>query len=395
MSEPIVHASESPRPPAVPPAPPVFVPPPPRERSFRRGFGLGAGTGIGFGAAIGAAMLVSSMVLALAAGAATTAAAGVNTSKSQPLETIWGAETAPNKLRAIRIEGPILAEESDGLMLGAVTYGYQVADMIDALKKEDASGLLLIMNTPGGTINGSRAIADAIERYQSRTGNKVIAHVQGMSASGGMYAMAGVDRITADHGSLIGSIGVIFGPFTQFKDVVAISGSFTEAGVSTRGGITQEYLTQGKGKDFGNPFREMTQAERTIMMNGLENEYGSFVNWVAEARNIPADTIRNDLGAYIYDTKTAKQKRLIDEELGIEEAYRDAATFAGLDANQTRIVTAKAPGFLETLLGARSGIYGQGLAVKPIGNQPAQATAAICRTQSVLLWHGSMASACG
>ena len=46
--------------------------------------------------------------------------------------------------------------------------------------------------------------------------------------------------------------------------MVGTSGSIVESGVSTRGGITQEYLTQGKGKDFGNPFRDITAQERNV-----------------------------------------------------------------------------------------------------------------------------------
>ena len=49
-------------------------------------------------------------------------------------------------------------------------------------------------------------------------------HVQGMSASGGVYSTAPADVIYADHGSIIGSIGVIYGPFEHYDGVVATSG---------------------------------------------------------------------------------------------------------------------------------------------------------------------------
>ena len=162
----------------------------------------------------------------------------------------------------------ILADSGDGSTLTGGTYGYEIASQLDALKSEDAAGLLLLVNTPGGSINGSKAMADAIERYQQRTGKKVVVHVQGMSASGGMYAMAGADEIIADYGSLIGSIGVIFGPFEQYKDVKATTGTLFTEGYVTTGGIEYGYLTEGKDKDFGNPFREMRAEERAVLQAG-------------------------------------------------------------------------------------------------------------------------------
>lgn len=383
--------------PFAPPPQPMTIayPPPPKAQGgFRRGFGLGAGAGVGLGTALGIASIISSLIFGLMMMGA-LAAAGTNTAVRQPLQTIWGSPTAPNTIRAVRIAGPILAGAEDGVALTAATYGYEVADVIDGLDAADAAGLLLIINTPGGTVNGSRAIADAVARYQERTGKKVAVHVQGMSASGGMYAMAGADEIMADHGSLIGSIGVIYGPFSRYRDVVAITGNAFESGVVTEGGITQEYLTQGRDKDFGNPFRDMTAEEREVMTTSMANLYNDFVAAVSTGRGIPEQTIRDDLGAHIFDPKTAIAKGLIDAELGIDEAYRRTAELAGVDPAQTRIVTATTPGLLEQLLGVERRVLGQAPALDATAD-PARVTASLCSaTPTIRLYHGSLASFCG
>ena len=70
-----------------------------------------------------------------------------------------------------------------------------------------------------------------MRRCLDATGKPVVAYVSGISASGGMYAMAGADEIYADHGTLIGSIGVIFGPFVTYNDVRAIDGGILGGGV--------------------------------------------------------------------------------------------------------------------------------------------------------------------
>ena len=52
------------------------------------------------------------------------------------------------------------------------------------------------------------------------------------------------------------------GPFQRFRDVTGIPGSLLEPGVTTEGGITEEYLSRGRGKELGNPYRDMTDEER-------------------------------------------------------------------------------------------------------------------------------------
>ncbi|SNS57679.1 protease-4 [Geodermatophilus pulveris] len=381
----------SPSPPMPPPSPPpVWRPlPPPRQPSpFRRGFGLGLGASLGAGLALGTVGLglVVVMVLALVG----LASGGGETATSGPVtETVWGEPTAGGRLIAVPVTGVILGGQSDGATFGTATYGYDVADTIDSLTAEDADGLVLELNTPGGTIYGSRAIADAVERYQKRTGNQVMAHVQGLSASGGMYAMAGADQIVADHGSLVGSIGVIMGPLQRFRDVTGIPGSLLEPGVTTEGGITEEYFTRGRGKDFGNPYRDITEEERAVLGAGLDREYAEFVSWVSQARGIPAQTIVDELGAFVFDGYTAVDRGLVDRVLGREEAYRYAAEMNGADPDDTRVDRVAGPGFLESFLGATSSVGGTGAAAL----EPGRST--VCSGPPlVLAYHGELTAAC-
>ncbi len=362
-----------------------------RERGdFRRGFALGLGASLGAGVvlAVVALGLVVVMVLALVG----LAAAGGDSAPSGPsTETVWGAANAPARLFAVPVTGVILGGQSDGVTFGGATYGYDVADIIDALETGDADGLILELNTPGGTIYGSRAIADAVERYQKRTGNQVMAYVQGMSASGGMYAMAGADQIVADHGSLVGSIGVVMGPFQRFRDVTGIPGSLLEPGVTTEGGVTEEHLTRGRGKDFGNPYRDMTEEERAVLGAGLDREYGEFVAWVSQARGIPPQTIVDELGAFVFDGYSAVDRGLVDQVLGREEAYRYAAEMNGVNPDDTRVDRMVATGFLESFLAANSPVRGAGAGVTAGG--PGRSI--VCTgAPLVLAYHGELSAAC-
>jgi protease-4 len=392
-SPPPLPAVDGPPPPAVGGPPPGWrpgpPPPPMRERgSFRRGFALGFGVSVGAGVvlavvALGLALL---MVLTLVG---LTAAGGDSAPSGPTTETVWGDAAAPAQLIAVPVTGVILGGQSDGATFGGATYGYEVAETIDGMDAGDADGLILELNTPGGTIYGSRAIADAVERYQKRTGNQVMAYVQGLSASGGMYAMAGADQIVADHGSLVGSIGVIMGPFQRFRDVTGIPGSLLEPGVTTEGGVTEEYLSRGRGKDFGNPYRDMTQEERAVLGAGLDREYGEFVSWVSQARGIPAQTIVDELGAFVFDGYTAVDRGLVDRVLGREEAYRYAAEMNGVDPDDTRVDRIVGPGFLESFLAAQVPASGAGAAAVEPGRSVVCAGAPL-----VLAYHGELSAAC-
>lgn len=368
-------------PPPVGPVRPAYPPPRP-PGAFRRGFGIGAGASLGAGLVITVFALVGALVLSLLVAGLVSTVGGAD-DDDLVTTTVWGDADAPNRLVSLEITGVILGDESDGGIFGAATYGYQVAETIDALQPEDADGLVLEMNTPGGTIYGSRAIADAVERYQERTGRKVMAYVRGMAASGGMYAMAGADEIVADHGTLVGSIGVIMGPFERYRDVTALQGTLLSPGVEADGGISQEYLTQGRGKDLGNPFRDMTPEERAVMTTGIEREYTAFVDWVSKQRGIPAQTIRDDLGAFVYDPQTANAKGLVDALMGRDEAFRNAADLNGLDPDDTRVDRVRSDDFLGAVFGVQA----------ETGSAP---LGVVCTGAPVVLaFYGDMARVCG
>lgn len=399
-----VEAPEAATTPAPPPAsqlpapqPPAPQPParPPRQlrrtaaedKPFTRGFGTGIGVALGAGLVLIALTLVS----LLGMGAVAQRAGGIT---SEPMTShVWGPANASNTVLALNISGTIMGADS-GSLFGTGTYGYEIADQIDALDADDYAGLVLLMDTPGGTIYGSRAIADSVLRYQERTGKKVVAYVQSMSASGGVYSMAPADHIISDYGTLVGSIGVIFGPISRYRDVTGITGNLLESGVETEGGIEQYYLTRGTSKDFGNPFRDMTDEEAEMYGHGIQVEYDMFVNFVAEHRGIPAETIVDDLGAYMFDPQTAIEKGLVDEIAGRDQAFRSAATVFEVDPEDTRLVSPAAPSALSQLLGAQARVPGHS---EPLStNSGLQATSELCvGSPLVLAYSGDVRQVCG
>lgn len=374
-----------------PPAQQYAPNPPERPGGFKRGFGKGIGLGLGLTVMVTALALVGGIMSILSLGVLVGSSSG--DAQTSTTETVWGEPGAGSQLRAIDISGAIMTSAAEGGLLAAGTFGYEVADMLDALETDDAAGVVLLVNTPGGSITGSRAISDAIERYQERTGQQVMVHVQGMSASGGVYSTAPADVIYADHGSIIGSIGVIYGPFTYYDGVVATSGSIIESGVTTTGGITQEYITRGTGKDAGQPFRELTDGERQMFEDLINPEYERFVEHMATHRGMDATRIVDEYGAGIFEAGKAEELGYVDGTLGRDEFFREAATLAGLDPEDTEVVRLAAPGAFEALFGVER-VWGQSRPLEP-GAGAVSVNAGLCGGRAPLVFAGDLAAVCG
>lgn len=254
-----------------------------------------------------------------------------------------GNPSSENLLLRVPVSGIILGSPShrmSGVMaIRGITYGYRIKEILaEAAEDDKVKGVLLHLQTPGGTIYGSRAIFDAVERFQETTGRPVFAFVEGLSASGGVIAMAGADKIFADYGSRVGSIGVLGGMLTYFDDPVATDGGLLGQGIETRGGIEHTIISAGRGKDLGNPFRRPTEDEISVLQEGANNEYDRFVRLVAENRPITESVIRETLGALIFGNDSAESYGLIDGTRNREEAVSELATAAGV-AEDYQMVT--------------------------------------------------------
>jgi protease-4 len=278
-------------------------------------------------------------------------------------DVVYGDAGARSKLLSIPVTGVILGEELEpaGFFgLPGVVYGYEVREKLrKAAEDEEIAGVVLEFETPGGTIFGARAIAEGIREYREKTGKPVVAFVAGLSASGGMYAMAPADLIVADYGSLVGSIGVTMGAIEYWDGLVATEGGILGGGVTTANGIVFQPITAGRSKDVGAPYRPLTEQEKAELQRGVNNEYAAFVRHVSEARGIPEATIRDVIGAMVYDNQTAQELGLIDETADRQAAYGRLAELAGLAPGSYRVVREGGSGSFFGALRSQLGLGGR------------------------------------
>lgn len=250
---------------------------------------------------------------------------------------VAGNADSYNKLLSIKVGGTIIGDDDDTAGVGyydQVTSGYSVKKQLyEAADDEDIMGIVLEINSPGGTIYGAHAIADGVKYYREQTEKPVYAYVQGMAASGAYWSAVSTDKIFADYGSSVGSVGVVVGPFRYYDKVLS-----DESGIVTQNGVQDVTITAGKSKDYGNPYRKLTQEEINNLQTSVNNDYALFVKYVSERRKIPEATIRDQIGALVYDNKTAQDLKLIDQTGSRQNTYDELAKAADLELDDYEVI---------------------------------------------------------
>ena len=256
-----------------------------------------------------------------------------------------------------------------------------------AVDDTSIKGILLEIDSPGGTIYGARAIADGVKYYRDKTKQPVFAHIEGTGASGAYWAAVSTNKIIADYGSDIGSIGVIMGPFEYYDNVISKADGAGQ--IVTQNGIQSVEITAGRSKDIGNPYRKLTPAETAELQQQVNNDYAQFVDYVSAQRGITADAIRNQLGAMAYDNQSAQTSKLIDSSGSREDAFDQLATAAGLKDGDYQVMGLPASG------GPGSGLLG---AINHWTAQPkvssSTSTTSCALTRAPLVFSGDVTGLC-
>jgi protease IV len=147
-----------------------------------------------------------------------------------------------------------------------------VTGIRDAFDNEQAQGLILRLNTPGGSPVQAGVINDEIKRLQvTRPDFPVYAVIQDICASGGYYIAAAADEIYADKASIVGSIGVRMDSF-----------GFT--GTMEKIGVERRLLTAGEHKGFLDPFLPVQQTDVVHVTSMLDNIHQQFIDVVKTGR---------------------------------------------------------------------------------------------------------------
>ncbi len=287
--------------------------------------------------------LVSCGVGVIGAAGAGASGGAKGKDKEPASDHLYGEEDSENAIMRVNIIGPILSHKTnDGGFFGEladVTYGYSVKEkLLKAAENEDIKAVMMYVRTPGGSIVGSQAVHDGVLAVKE-AGKPVVAYVDSFSASGGVWSTAAADQIFADYGSLIGSVGVNFGNWMYFEDPVALDAGLFGGGVETRGGVRTEFIGAGLGKDLGNPWRPMSDRERTLLTASAQYYYDMFVEHVVANRPVDRDRLVQEYGAMVFADTLAQDRGYIDGLKTYQETLAYIASEIGAEGDDWKLVT--------------------------------------------------------
>ncbi|WP_198086041.1 S49 family peptidase [Variovorax sp. E3] len=180
-------------------------------------------------------------------------------SRSAPSTAKTTAHTA-----VVEIKGEIAAG-------GDASAEFVVAAMKTAFEDEGAKGVILLINSPGGSPVQAGIINDEIKRLKAKYKKPIYAVVEETCASAAYYIAAATDKIYVDKASIVGSIGVLMDGF-----------GFT--GVMEKVGVERRLLTAGENKGFLDPFSPMSDAQRAHAQTMLNQIHTQFINVVKTGR---------------------------------------------------------------------------------------------------------------
>ena len=291
-----------------------------------------AGVAVGFGLPV-----LALIGLVIAIGFSATRLAGDAVPAVSRYTQISGPEDGP-AVAVLDVVGPIASGSSSPFDTRPATASGDLVPLIRrAAANPDVAVLVLRLNSPGGSVVGSDEIYHALRQAQK----PVVAFLQEVAASGAYYIGMAAEHIVANPNSLTGSIGVI----GQFPNAEALMEKI---------GVQVTTIKSGKSKDIGNPFRAMSDDERAIFQDIVDETYGRFVDIVARGRNLPAETVRELADGRIYTGQRALELGLVDA-LGYQQDALDAAArLANIDGEPRVLHYRRRGGFLDLIGGAVS-----------------------------------------
>ncbi|SFV98060.1 S49 family peptidase [Chlamydia abortus] len=205
--------------------------------------------------------------------------------------------------------------------------------------KDRVKGIIIDMDCPGGEVFEISRVYSTIQFWKQRTQCPVYVFVNGLCASGGYYVACAADKIYSTSSSLIGSIGVLSGPYFNVKE-----------GLS-RYGVQSDLLIAGKDKAPMNPYTEWTAKDREIRQEIIDYLYGQFVDVVVTNRPLlTKDKLVSVLGARLYSPEKALEEGYIDvANVTKQQVLQDLVADCKIE-NNYRVIGLGSDGWLKRVM---------------------------------------------
>ncbi|MBC2651045.1 signal peptide peptidase SppA [Novosphingobium aerophilum] len=231
------------------------------------------------------------------------------------LRTWIAANPAPSggkRIGVVTVAGEIV----DGDAGPGTAGGDRIAELLESSQAADLAGLVIRVDSPGGSVMASERIRGAIERIKAK-GVPVAVSMANLAASGGYWVSTPGTRIFAEPGTITGSIG-IFAVIPSFERTLA------DYGVKSDGVRTTPL--SGQPDVFGG----FTPEVEAVLQANIEGGYQRFLGLVAKSRGKTPQQIDAVAQGRIWDGGTARQIGLVDQFGSLDDALNWVAGQAKL-----------------------------------------------------------------
>lgn len=219
-----------------------------------------------------------------------------------------------NYIGVLEVNG-VMGEEG----LGSLYNQQWLLKRLDKMEHDDKNkGLILSINTPGGSIYTVDELYLKIREYKETTGRPVYTYMRNMAASGGYYIAMASDKIYANRNTWTGSIGVTVGTFIDVSEFLG------------KMGIKTVTITSGANKAMGSGTDPLTDEQKAIYQGLVDEAFGQFAYIVQEGRGMDPERVRELADGRIYTARQALENGLIDEIGLLHDAVSDMISQAAL-----------------------------------------------------------------
>jgi protease-4 len=202
--------------------------------------------------------------------------------------------------------------------------------ILEELKRyEDSSSvraILLNIDSPGGGVAVSQEIYSEIKRLRQKKSKIVVAYMSSTGASGAYYLACAADKIIANPGTIVGSIGVI-AEWVNYADLLEWAK------------LRSIVFKTGEFKDTGSASRPLTDRERAYFQGLIDDMYVQFVEAVADGRKMEIQDVRALADGRVFTGRDGKERKLIDEVGNFQDAVDLTAKLAGI-SGKPRLIQA-------------------------------------------------------
>jgi len=233
-------------------------------------------------------------------------------------------ETGQAETNYLRMDGDIAVIDMEGILAKRMNLFMRISggsstellmrDYRAAMDDGDVRGLLVNADTPGGTVDGTEALAELV--YESRGEKPVVTFANGLMASAGYWIGAAADMIITEETGEVGSIGVYQMHYDYSK-------------ADEKAGVKRTLIKAGKYKAAGNDTEPLTREIQDYLEEGVDYIYSLFVDSVARYRGANVGTVLEDMAdGRIFIGRQAVEAGLVDRIGNFEEAMETVRKMA-------------------------------------------------------------------